>query len=157
MGEEEFIEEIIDVIKKLELKEDDYRNTPHQKVVEHLRDYWQKTRGLFLERPGEMGLDFTGSQKEHGKFKLAIEVDGGHKAFRSWRKLANIRAENKIWIYIPNILRIRAEEGVERRFKEAKKLIQDLLNFRGENVKDFGKFAILLKTPSTLKVEWVFK
>lgn len=102
--------------------------------------WWEEIRSVYLERYGKY-IDFVGREKNHGKIVLAIEVDRGHRAQRSWDKLVNINADNKIWIYVTD------PERASAHFDEAKKAIRRFLRFRGVEATKFGKF----KAAKTLK------
>lgn len=88
-----------------------------------------------------------------GHILVAMEVDAGWwRALRSCVKLANTRAENKIWVHITD------SEDAKEDFENALKDIQKLLKMRNETKESFGNFATFLKTPDpkTFKMKRIF-
>jgi hypothetical protein len=128
----------------------------HRKVIDTILDAWQQTTGFgkakhsFFLSSEAMGLDFVGRDWGLGRILLAVEVDTEHLASGSWSKLADIRAENKVWIYLTK------DEGMaEHNFEKSVNAIKLLLRNRNETRAYFGELIAILKTPTKFKVEIV--
>jgi len=150
------IDEIADFVKNLSLEPEVFKGhaeaTPvHSIIINEIGRKWNKDRGLYTEKFSQYGIDFVGREKNFGKIILATEVDRGHSAQRSWNKLADIRSENKLWVYVTD----KPDAQAERLFKSLLNNIRRFLEFRGEDVSSFGKFAAILKTPKDFKFEWI--
>ena len=154
----ETIQEIAELIKNLKVNVEDFQGKTggktkvHELVIETIAEKWQKEKEMFLDKYGER-IDFVGREidSRHGKIALAIEVDRWHRAIRSWTKLADIRAENKIWIFVTK------DKRAKTYFNRAMKEIYRLLKFRNEDKSTFGKFATMLKTPTDFEMKWIFE
>jgi len=150
----DIISEIKTLLKGLSLNEADYRKkstdpgSAHGKIIEKLKEYWFD-KYPYIEKYGLQNIDFLGKEAQpEGHILVAVEVDAGWwRAIGSCVKLANIRAKNKIWIYVT------AEENAEENFKRALKDIQKLLKMRNETKESFGNFVAFLKTPKGLKMQ----
>jgi hypothetical protein len=68
--------------------------------------------------------------------------EGWWRARDSVMKLADIRANLKVWINISN------KENSEKDFDRALKDIQTILKIRNETKETFGNFLVFLKTPN---------
>lgn len=152
------IDKILQLLKNLSWEDKDFKRTPeattvHSKIIDEIGKWWCTERRLYTERFSQYGIDFVGREENFGRIMIATEVDRGHRAQRSWNKLADIRAENKIWIYVTD----RPIKQAEHRFKVALDTIRRFLEFRGEDVSSFGKFAAILKTPKDFKIEWILR
>jgi len=154
--ESEILKAALDMLKKLKITNEQFRggrggiSPAHNAVVDAIGGWWEETRSVYLERYGKY-IDFVGREKEHGKIELAVEVDRGHKAQGSWDKLADINAENKMWIYLTDSQRAPA------RFDEALRMIKRYLLFRGAELARFGNFVVAMKTPTDFKAEYMFR
>ena len=154
----ETIQEIAELIKNLKITVEDFRGKTggktkvHELVIETIAEKWQREKGMFLPKYGER-IDFVGREKDprHGKIALAIEVDRWYRAIASWTKLADIRAENKIWLFVSK------DKKAKIFFNRAMKEINRLLKFRNEDKSTFGKFALMLKTPTDFEMKWIFE
>ena len=153
------IDEIAELIEQLELSEGVFRSkiggvtSAHSMIINEIGKWWMAYKGMYLPKFTEYGIDFIGRENQYGKIILSVEVDRGSRAQRSWSKLADIRSENKIWIYFTNHPKERAEE----RFKRALEKIREFLEYREEDVSTLGRFATFLKTPQIFKFEWLHK
>ena len=153
----DIISEIETLLEELSLEKADYRkkstdpNSAHGKIIEAFKEYWF-SKYPYIEKYGLQNIDFLGKEVQpEGRILVAMEVDAGWwRAIRSCVKLANIRAKNKIWIYVTT------EENAEENFERALKDIQKLLRIRNETKESFGNFVAFLKTPSVLKKEYIF-
>jgi hypothetical protein len=152
--EAKIIDKVMDLLRKLEIRKDQFRggrggiSLAHNAVVDAIGKWWEEDRSIYLETYGER-IDFVGREMAHGKILLAVEVDRGHRAQRSWDKLADTCAENKVWIYISD------SKSAPQRFDEAKGNIHRFLRLRGEDLSTFGKFAVAMKTPTEFKAEFI--
>jgi hypothetical protein len=148
---ENLIDEICALIEKLELKSEDFEKrdrTPgvkapaHDKVVNAIRDFWEG-KYPFIQEYSAHGIDYVGRKLSQGPIELAVEVDEGWwRARDSVMKLADIRANLKVWINISN------KENSEKDFDRALKDIQTILKIRNETKETFGNFLVFLKTPN---------
>lgn len=144
MGEEDIIGEIEALLKKLDLKKSDFeKKTAHPKAIEAFNDFWFN-KYPYIEKYSLQDVDFVGRERQpEGRILVAMEVDvGWWRALRSCVKLANLRAENKIWIHITD------SEDAKEDFQSALKDIQKLLKIRAETKESFGNFIGFLKTPN---------
>jgi len=153
MSKTETIDEIVNLIKNLILKNEDRKETSlHSMIINEVGKKWSKDKGLYTEKFSDYGIDFVGRQKNYGKITLTMEVDQGHRAQRSWNKLADIRSENKMWVYVTE----KPTTQAERFFRTALNDIRRFVEFRGEDASSFGKFVAILKTPESFKLESIF-
>jgi len=148
-SEKEIINDIEERLKKLDLKESDFQKedkTPgvkapgHDKVVNVIRDYWDE-KHPFIPVYSAHGIDYVGRKTSQGLIELAVEVDSSSWRVRdSCMKLADIRAKDKIWIYVTN------SETAEENFEDALRDIDIILRIRNEPKETFGNFVAFLKT-----------
>lgn len=154
---------ILNWLETLELKGEDFKSPrgrqgliSHQRVVDGILDVWRQTKGFgrawhtTVTHAEELGIDFIGKEWGGGKILLAVEVDTRHQATGSWRKLSDIRTENRVWVYLT-----KAESEAERNFADAIELIKVFLRDRGETRDSYGELVAVLRTPSEFKVEVV--
>ncbi len=159
MENKEMIKEIVDLLKGLTLRNEDFKGhtadatSVHFVIIKEVGKQWSIKTGVYTEKFTDFGIDFIGRKMNYGKIILAMEVDQGHRGQRSWTKLADIRAEIKMWVYITDKPTMQAE----RYFKLALDTINRFLKFRGEDQASFGKFAAVLKTPEIFKIGWILE
>ncbi len=127
----------------------------HKKVVDKIKEKWRKSDGFDIGTkpdfdPVTLGVDFIGREYQDGRILLAVEVDTWRKPRRSWLKLADLRAENKVWIHITDSKAAKVD------FSDAINNLKDLLRVRQEDEKCFGNFIAILKTPEDLSYEDLF-
>jgi len=158
--ERNVIDEISELIKQLKISEEDFNGRTggtrpvHAMIINEIREYWITNLGIYISSPTMYDIDFVGREKgEVGRIILASEIDLGSRRQRSWLKLADIRSENKIWIYITK----HPVKRAEYRFKGALELIQELLKFREEDTSTFGRFAAIMKTPEIFQCKWLLR
>lgn len=142
---------ILEALEELEIKIEDFKvkirgkYAAHEKIIDEIRTKWRETDGFgkakaaFSPRGGTYGLDFLGRDFERGRILLAVEVDTWWMTIGSWQKLADIRAENKVWVYVPR------DEKAKQLFDDAIVEITDLLRSRGEKKQNFGNFCLFMK------------
>jgi len=86
-----------------------------------------------------------------GPILVAVEVDAGWwRVIESCVKLANIRAEYKIWIHVTN------DGNAKENFNRALNDIRKILTMRAETKENFGNFVAFLKTPKDLQMKTIF-
>lgn len=125
----------------------------HKKIVNAIKLWWLKTHP-FVEG-NTLGLDFLGRVSAGGEILLAVEVDTTKQPMLSWMKLADIRADNKIWIYLPKPKSKKPNDE----FKLAVKIYGSYLKdrFKGSKVKKIcGQFIAFLKTPKIFKMKKIY-
>ncbi len=136
--------EVEAVLKELKLTTADFeKKLAHGKVIEAISDYWEK-KYTYIEDYGFQDIDYLGKKElAEGPILLAFEVDTGWwRSIISCVKLANIRAENKIWVHATD------SEKPQEDFQQGLKRIQKLLKIRNERKDTFGHFVAFLKTPN---------
>jgi len=158
---------VIEVVQEIKLKEKDFKEkevTPGKKtgfvrahaiVVDAIKDAWDDTDGFGIGVTYEFerlthGIDFVG-RDQSGKIAVAIEVDRWRRPTRSWIKLADVRSENKAWIFITD------SKVAKKEFQGAIRQVRRLFKTRHEDITTFGKFIAVLKTPEDFdikEIEW---
>ena len=156
MKREEWLERIINEIKTVVLEDEDFKKKgvtkksvllAHEKITDMLEglmeyDPWSKRYGIdFINR----------KERAYGKIRLAVEVDSWWRPHGSWMKLADIRAENKLWIYITN------SPEADRFFENSLKELDKFLKSRKESKETFGNFIAVMKTLKDFKEVDVFE
>jgi hypothetical protein len=156
MEKSEWLEKIINKIKDIVLESEDFKkkgiskksvSLAHEKItdmLEELMEYdpWSKRYGIdFINR----------EERAYGKIRLAVEVDSWWRPHGSWMKLADIRAENKLWIYITN------SPEADRFFENGLKELSRFLKSRKESKETFGNFIAIMKTLKDFKIVNVFE
>lgn len=124
----------------------------HDKILKAIKDEVEPTR--FRMKLGEYGIDYVKREERdhtYGRIQLAVEVDRWAGARVSWLKLLDIRANNNIWIYVPDY-----EEATED-FKWAVNKIRELAKSRGDNETTVGRFVAVMKRPKKFLVEEIIK
>ncbi len=119
----------------------------HQKIRESLA----KKASTFVDYPvlkyGQHDIDVLIRRRAGGdKILLAAEVDTGHLPYGNWVKLMDIRADNKMWIYITHY------PQVKELLKESNEKFQEILRWRNEDSSSLGKFVLVLKSPGAFEV-----
>jgi len=156
MAKKDVIDEVIAIVKALKVNMDDYRPRKrgkatvypiHDKVLKEIKQKLEPE--VFRRKLGDYGVDYLKrASYSDGRIELAIEVDRWPR-IDSWRKLADIRANDKVWIFVPDEERVRFfEDAIER--------IQDLLNSRRED-ETLGNFVTIMKTPDKFEVKEIIK
>lgn len=152
----EIIEKVKDFLQNLQTVDEDFRKgVVHEKVVNGISDEWDNTNGFgsstrpipFIPKRKRYGIDVVGKTTQYGRILLAIEVDRGSMPYYNWSKLIDIRSKNKIWVYLTNKPRARAERIFQNSVKELRKILQK----RNENKDECGNFVAMMKTPNELK------
>lgn len=150
---------IKELLEKLEINEEDFKGKSgavkkaHKKVTDAILTAWRETNGwgtakaAFTPKGGTYGIDVIGRDWERGRIVLAVEVDTWFRAYGSWMKLADIRAANKIWVYLTN------DKRAQENFEEAISEINALLKARSEDKATFGNFVAFMKTPHELQMK----
>ncbi len=127
-------EKIEEILKTINIEENDFKKIKgtsqvHEKIIEAIEEEWGKYRQPILKEKKQF-LDFVGRhQPQYGKIELVVEVDTWHKQLDSWRKLLDINAKKKIWIYLAKNPK-KADENFEEALKEFRKLAK----IRGEDM-----------------------
>lgn len=122
----------------------------HDKILREIKD---KLEPRFRGTPTEYDIDYIKREDrdpEYGRIGLAVEVDRWRSAFRSWKKLLDIRADNRVWIFIPD------EDG-EDDFKWAVDKLRELVRSRGDDKELTGSFIAVFKRSTKFKVVDVIK
>lgn len=119
----------------------------HQKVISALTE----KASSFLEKPhtrgGAHGIDIVLRQRGRwDSILLTAEVDRRNITYGSWDKLLNIRAENKMWIYIAYT------KKAKERFRESTAKFREYSVWRNEDSSSLGKFVLVLKSPEAFEV-----
>lgn len=152
---------IKDALEKLKITDADFRGKvgtvkrAHKKVTDEILRIWRDTGGFdkakaaFTPKGGTYGIDILGRDWERGRILLAVEVDTWFRAYGSWMKLADVRSENKVWIYLTN------DRKAKENFEEAITEINALLKARGEDKATFGNFVTFMKTPSDFQTKLI--
>lgn len=155
MTKNDWFDQILDVIKRVSITDEDLEKKgeinktvtmAHEKITNALIgstefDPWSK----------RYGIDFISRKRlAYGQMRLAVEVDTWWKPHGSWIKLADVRSENKVWVYITK------DENAEKNFERGLKEIQRFLNSRNEKEETFGNFVAIMKTPTKFKKINVF-
>jgi hypothetical protein len=125
LSKEDIMSEVEDLLKKLDLEKSAYTKksvdpkSAHTKTIEAFNDFWL-SKHPYREQYSIQDIDFLGKERiPEGRILLAMEVDAGwFRATESCVRLANIRSENKIWVYITS------EEKAKENFKLALKDIK---------------------------------
>lgn len=153
----DILADLVDFLKQLEVQKGDFAGKAkgaegkkaHQKAVEGLGE---KAK-IFLEHPllGYGAHDIDVVLRRRGwwdKVLFAAEVDTGHLPHGNWVKLVDIRADNKMWVYLTDHPQAQATEL----FQEGVKQIREMLKYRDEDKLSFGKFVLVLKSLQAFKV-----
>ena len=156
----DIINGVTEILRDLQLRKEDFERkrgkTVHQRVIDKISEEWNKTSGFGRGvkpdlDPVALSIDFVGREYPDGKILLAIEVDTWKRHRHSLLKLADVRAESKIWIYATND--IAAKSHFEKTIGE----IRSLLRTRNEDKLSFGCFAAILLTPEDFEMKWVLE
>ncbi|MEM2819136.1 MAG: hypothetical protein QXK19_05340 [Nitrososphaerota archaeon] len=144
-------EKVEEVLKTMNIEEDDFKRIKgasqvHKKIIEAIEEEWNKHRQAIYKEKKQL-LDFVGRQApQYGKIELAVEVDTWHKPSDNWRKLLDICAKKKIWIYLA-----RNPKEADDNFEEALKEFRKLAKIRGEN--ESNNVTMFMKVPRRQEVK----
>ena len=151
------IDRVIELLRNMPTKPAEYKPSRkgkmpsiHDKILREIKD---ELEPRFRRTLAEYGIDYIKREDrdpEYGRIELAVEVDRWRGAFGSWKKLLDIRADNRVWIFIP-------DEDREDDFKWAVDKLRELIRSRGDDKELTGSFIAVFKRPTKFKVVNVIK
>lgn len=153
----EMLNKVIELLKTMETEQEDYkprkkgRMPPiHDEILKRIKE---NLESRFRRTFAEYGIDYVKREDrdpEHGRVELAVEVDRWRGAFGSWKKLLDIRANNRIWVFIP-------DDDREDDFQWSLGKLKELIESRGDDKAISGPFVAVFKRPAKFRVEYVLK
>jgi len=151
------LDQVIELLKGMDTKPDEYRPPQKGKMPpihdRILREIKNRLEAAFRPKFGAYGIDYIKREdrdREYGRIELAVEVDRWRGAIGSWRKLLDIRADNRLWVFVPDQDKIADFEWSLNKLK-------DLVESRGEGKAPSGRFVAVMKRPTKFKVVEVVK
>ncbi|MEM3952766.1 MAG: hypothetical protein QXP74_05095 [Nitrososphaerota archaeon] len=144
-------EKIEEILKTINIEENDFKKIKgtsqvHEKIIEAIEEEWGKYRQPIFKEKKQL-LDFVGRQTpQYGKIELVVEVDTWHKPSDNWRKLLDICAKKKVWIYLA-----KNPKEANENFEEALREFRKLAKIRGEDKSN--NVTIFMKVPGQQEVE----
>lgn len=147
----EMLNKVIELLKTMETKPEDYkprergRMPPiHDEILKRIKE---NLESRFRKTFAEYGIDYVKREDrdpEYGRIELAVEVDRWRSAFGSWKKLLDVRADNRIWVFIP-------DDDREDDFQWSLGKIKELIESRGDDKTISGSFIAVFKRPTHFK------
>jgi len=144
-------EKVEEILKMMNIDENDFKRIKgasqvHEMIIEAIEEEWSKHRQPIFKEKKQL-LDFVGRQIPHyGKIELVVEVDTWHKPSDNWRKLLDINAKKKIWVYLA-----KNPKEADENFEEALREFRKLAKIRGEDKSN--NVTLFMKVPGRQEVK----
>jgi len=156
---EDLINRVVELLKAADVKEEEYKPLgPGKKAIIHdkiLKMIQKKVEKRYRPKLTAYNIDYVKREArdtDYGKIELAIEIDRDpYYVEDSILKLLDIRADNRVWILVPDKELLEWYGKTEKElFESCAEKIQELIESRGE--KDICITAIM-KRPNKFEMK----